>query len=219
MHTKIVLTMEKEEKDILLKIRSSRACIRDGYQLYTNNFRRIFRLTWPVALGFAVLSTLASALPVLISPYLLIPGIALQIIAVILMLVIADKLLHKKNFLQSAGKVPATAWLRHLGMVLLVGIVSLFIVSILTLLTSLPTIIMMAANWQSQIGVINGDPNGMPGYVTWLSIVAFVIAGFLQAYVWLSVLCPCYLTHVSIALQEKERKDFNTKNNEKSPIH
>jgi hypothetical protein len=38
-------TMEKEEKDILKKIRSSRACIRDGYQLFTGNFRKLFRMT------------------------------------------------------------------------------------------------------------------------------------------------------------------------------
>ena len=51
--------MEKEEKDILKKIRSSRACIRDGYQLFTGNFRKLFRMTWPVAIGFAVVSAIA----------------------------------------------------------------------------------------------------------------------------------------------------------------
>ena len=81
---------------------------------------------------------------------------------------------------------------------------------------------MMAANWESQMGVINGDPQGMPDYVMWLSIGAFLIAGFLRAYVWLTVLCPLYLAKVSIAMQEKEREEFNqktnTKNNEEKAI-
>jgi hypothetical protein len=84
--------------------------------------------------------------------------------------------------------------------------VCLFIVAILTLFTSLPSIIMMAANWESQMGVMNGDPLGMPSYVMWLSIGAFLLAGFLQAYIWLTTICPMYLAKTSIVLQEQERK-------------
>ena len=113
-------------------------------------------------------------------------------------------------------------WMRHLGMVLLVAIFCFVIVTILTLFTSLPSVIIMAANWESQMGVINGDPVGMPSYVMWLSIGAFLIAGFLRAYVWLTILCPRYLTKASIAMQEKEREEFNqktnTKNNEEKAI-
>jgi len=203
--------MEKEEKDILLKIRSSRACIRDGYRLYTSNFRRLFRWMWVLAVVFAILSATASALPVLISPSFVLPGMLLETIAVILLLVVASKMLHKKGFLEDAGKAKAKGWLRHLGMVILVTIVCLFIVTALILLTSLPAIIMMAANWTSQIGVINGDPVGMPDYVLWLSIAVFLIAGFMKAYVWLTMLCPLYLARTSLILQEKEREAFNKK--------
>ncbi len=203
--------MEKEEKDILLKIRSSRACIRDGYKLFTANFRRLFRSTWVVAIVFAILSAAASALPVLISPSYILIGLLLETIAVILLLVATNKILHKKGFLQKVGKASIKGWLRHIGMVFLVTIVCLFIVAALILLTSLPATIMMAANWTSQIGVINGDPEGMPGYVLWLSIAVFLIAGFMKAYVWLTILCPLYLTRTSIVLQEKERKEFINK--------
>lgn len=214
-----MLTMEKEEKDILLKIRSSRACIRDGYRLYTANFRRIFKNTWPLALGFAILSTAASALPSLMAPTYLLPGILLEVAAVILLLVAASRVLHKKGLLQHSGKPPVKSWMRHLGLVFVVVIVCLFIVSVLTLLTSLPATIMITANWQSQMGVMYGDPSGMPGYVRWLSIGAFLIAGFLKAYVWLTTICPLYLTSTSIALQEKERKEYNTKKHEKSIVY
>jgi hypothetical protein len=199
-------TMEKEEKDILKKIRSSRACISDGYQLFTGNFRKLFRMTWPVALGFAVISAIASALPVLLSPTLVWPALALEALAVIVYLYLSNRILHKRSFLEKTEKASAAGWMRHLGMVLLVGIVCLFIVAILTLFTSLPSIIMMAANWESQMGVMNGDPLGMPSYVMWLSIGAFLLAGFLQAYIWLTTICPMYLAKTSIVLQEQERK-------------
>ena len=198
--------MEKEEKDILKKIRSSRACISDGYQLFTGNFRKLFRMTWPVALGFAVISAIASALPVLLSPTLVWPALALEALAVIVYLYLSNRILHKRSFLEKTEKASAAGWMRHLGMVLLVGLVCLFIVAILTLFTSLPSIIMMAANWESQMGVMNGDPLGMPSYVMWLSIGAFLLAGFLQAYIWLTTICPMYLAKTSIVLQEQERK-------------
>ena len=138
--------------------------------------------------------------------------------AVVVFLWLANKQLHKRGFFEATQKVGFKAWMRHLGMLLLIMIVCLVIISILILFTSLPSVIMMAANWESQMGVINGDPQGMPDYVMWLSIGAFLIAGFLRAYVWLTVLCPLYLAKVSIALQEKEREEFNqksiTKNNE-----
>ena len=59
------------------------------------------------------------------------------------------------------------------------------------------------------MGVLNGDPAGMPDYVLWLSIVVFLIAGFLKAYVWMTIICPFYLVRVTVALKEKEKKEFN----------
>ena len=96
--------MEKEEKDILKKIRSSRACISDGYQLFTGNFRKLFRMTWPVALGFAVISAIASALPVLLSPTLVWPALALEALAVIVYLYLSNRILHKRSFLEKTEK-------------------------------------------------------------------------------------------------------------------
>ena len=210
--------METENNNTLLKSRSSQACIREGYRFYTSHFRRIFRITWPVAIGFAIITAAASALPVIISPSLLLPSIALAAVAVIILLFTTGRLLRKKGLMENAGPVKLKAWLRHFGMILIVTIVSLFVVSILTLFTSLPTVIMMAANWQSKMGVLNGDPVGMPDYVLWLTIGVFVIAGFIQAYIWMTVLGPGYMMKGSIAQQEKERNEFYKKNNEETAI-
>ena len=210
--------METENNNTLLKSRSSQACIREGYRFYTSHFRRIFRITWPVAIGFAIITAAASALPVIISPSLLLPSIALAAVAVIILLFTTGRLLRKKGLMENAGPVKLKAWLRHFGMILIVTIVSLFVVSILTLFTSLPTVIMMAANWQTKMGVLNGDPVGMPDYVLWLTIGVFVIAGFIQAYIWMTVLGPGYMMKGSIAQQEKERNEFYKKNHEETAI-
>ena len=75
----------QEKESQLMKSRSGRACIREGYQLFTSHFRRIFKITWPVALFFAVISATAASLPVLVSPALLWPAFGIEAVAVILL--------------------------------------------------------------------------------------------------------------------------------------
>jgi len=209
---------DKENDYSPLKLRSSRACIRDGYRFYAAGFRQIFKNTWLIACCFALLSATASALPVLFSPALLLPSLALAVLAVILLLWAGNRRLKKRNILVLNEKVKFKYWMRHLGKLIIVTIVCLFIVAMLSLLTSLPTVIIMAANWQSQMGVLSGDPSGMPEYVLWLSVVAFIIAGFIQAYVWMTTLGPAYFLRGSIIQHEKEKKEFNTKKNEEIAI-
>ena len=195
-----------------MKRRSARACIRDGIQFYFAHFRQILKQSWPVMLCYAILSTVASALPVFISPALLLWGALIGVVAVILLLVGTRFILHKRQILHSSGKVSFSLWFTHLGAIILIAIVCLFVVSILMLLTSLPSMIMMTANWQAQMGVINGDAIGMPDYVRWLSLGAFLLAGFLQAFVWLIVLFPFHLLKASLACKEKDLKQFNKAN-------
>ena len=184
MHTKINQTMEKDNENIL-------------------------KATWLIAIVFAVLSAAASAMPVLLSPNLMLPGELLATLAVILLLIFAWRRLRKRQLLEATERITFKNWLRHTGMVLIVGIVCFFTISILIMLTSLPMIIMMAANWQDQIGVLTGDPSGMPDNVRWLTLVVFLIAGFLQAYVWQSIIGPIYMMRGAIIQHENERQKFN----------
>jgi len=203
--------MEKEKKETEIKVRSSQACIRDGYRLYSGNFRKLFRSTWWLAAIFAVLSAVASALPVLISPTLLLPALVLGIVAITAWLIIANRQLKKRQIITSLPRLPFSSWLHHLGKVLIVSLVSITFIAVLTLLTSLPNIILMAANWQSQIGMLNGDPSGMPNEIKWLSLGVFTIAGFILAYVWLTIIPPFYLMKGSMGMQDKEKEYFNKK--------
>ena len=202
--------MEKDKKEIEIKVRSSQACIREGYQLYSGNFRKIFRATWWIALIFALITAVAQGLPVLISPTLLVPALVLGVVAVVAWLGVSKWRLRKRQVLKPIA-LRGGIWMRHFGKLTLVSLVCLFIVAILTLLTSLPAVILITANWQSQIGMLNGDASGMPGNVKWLSLIAFAIAGFIQAYVWLTMVLPLYLAKISISVQDKEKEDFNKK--------
>lgn len=204
----------QEKESQLMKSRSGRACIREGYQLFTSHFRRIFKITWPVALFFAVISATAASLPVLVSPALLWPAFGIEAVAVILLLVIAYRRLVKKQFFEQLSKTVSKrrgVWLHYLGIELLVWTFCLLVILSLSIVTTLPMLIVMAANWINQAGTLSGDPNGMPAYMTWLTVIVFLIAGFIQAYVWLTLLAPLYLMRGSIAQKEKEREEFKKK--------
>jgi hypothetical protein len=57
--------MENQKDDILMKPRSSRACIGAGYRLYTGNFKRIFRYSWVAALVYAMVCSAGGTLMIL----------------------------------------------------------------------------------------------------------------------------------------------------------
>ena len=64
--------MEKDKEDILLKDRSSRACISAGYRLYMSNFKRIFRASWLAAIVFAALVSVGGTMMILRPEWVLI---------------------------------------------------------------------------------------------------------------------------------------------------
>jgi len=53
--------MEKNEDLRLQKTRSTRAIISDGYRLYTKNFKRLFRASWPMAVIYALMFALMTS--------------------------------------------------------------------------------------------------------------------------------------------------------------
>ena len=98
---------------------------------------------------------------------------------------------------------------RRWGFIFLVVFVTTLLISIFSLLTSLPAIILTIANQTATIGYPTGDPLGMPSYIVWLAAVVFLLIGFIQAYVMLSFLFPIYYMYGSIDAHESERKEFN----------
>ncbi len=99
--------------------------------------------------------------------------------------------------------------MRRWSFIFIVVLVAVIVEMLLLMLLSLPAIILSMANTQSVIGVAMGDPYALPSYMPALAAGTFLIIGFLQAYVMLSVLFPIYYMYGSIDAQEQEKQDFN----------
>lgn len=98
--------------------------------------------------------------------------------------------------------------MRHWGNLFVVGLVVGIVSWLFMMLIEMPAIILYVANLQSQAGVLQGDAAGMPDYMGTLTMVVFCLAGFVQAYVYLSTLFPFYYLFGSIESQEKERNEI-----------
>ena len=99
--------------------------------------------------------------------------------------------------------------MRRWGFIFIVVLVACIVELLLMMLLSLPATILSMANTQSMFGVAMGDPYALPSYMPALAAGTFLIIGFLQAYVMLSVLFPIYYMYGSIDAQEQEKQDFN----------
>ena len=99
--------------------------------------------------------------------------------------------------------------MRRWGFIFIVVLVACIVEVLLMMLLSLQATILSIANTQSMFGVAMGDPYALPSYMPALAAVTFLIIGFLQAYVMLSVLFPIYYMYGSIDAQEQEKQDFN----------
>ena len=98
-----------------------------------------------------------------------------------------------------------TGW-RHLGTLFATALITMFITVALTFFCELPAFIIGFANIRAYTGAAMGDPLGMPDYLPTMTFVAFVIAGFVQAYVHLVTVFPFYYAYGSIDTLEQERK-------------
>ena len=210
--------MDKDTKDLgLFRIRSVGACVRDGYRLYLDRFRKYFRSTWLIAAVYAVLAGLivtmtTSVLPIrqtleneTLQRYLPLALALLYAAVTIAMLFVMGRRLLKRS-----DEKPKSAWIppRYAGGMLLLLLVVVIVTIVLALLTELPAFILLAAGMVSQAGAMRGDPTGMPDYMLWMNIVVFTLAGFIRAYIYLSALFPLYFLYGSVETQERERNEL-----------
>lgn len=111
----------------------------------------------------------------------------------------------KSSFVRLLGSSYGVG-LRHLGAIFMVSLVVGIVTALLSCIIELPSNILYVANVQSQVGVLQGDPAGMPAYMSWMNLLVFAIAGFIQAYVHLSAIFPYYYIYGKIEADETERK-------------
>lgn len=108
--------------------------------------------------------------------------------------------------------------LRHFGYIFVIEFFAGMVIVVATYVLQLPAVILATANYEANLGVVLGDPLGMPSFIVPLTAFVFFISGFMQAYIRMSALFPFYYMYGSIETQEKEKSQFalaTKENNEK----
>jgi hypothetical protein len=231
------------------RVRSIRAIIRDGYLLYTNNFKRIFRASWIIAIVYAlafawvlncsidfiplyaVIFSGAQADPAAVTvqgALYMLSSTLFQVLVIILAScgfkacyehyttgeVVRTKhwwgTFPMKTFFKLI--IPAIIWFfrnwRHWGLLIGTMILANIIIAAITLVCCMPAAIIALANIKAYIGVMQGDPLGMPDYLPTLSFIAFTIGGFIQAFVHLWSVFPFYYAITTIKQKEINKKKY-----------
>ena len=219
------------EANILLKQRSITACMKTSYDLMTSRFIQLIKQTWNTNLPFAILLgiTLYFMMPNkalhdwgALNPWL---SFILQTIiyagtlVMFLVTIIFTRRWLKK---QTAGKITAAnettgkeaklplgkrmaSILRHLGGYMLTCFLGGLICLVLICITCLPVGIIAAAQMFSQLGALDGDPLGTPGYFTPLLMVILFATCFVIIYLihWLGITLT--YQHGSYSVQDAEK--------------
>lgn len=130
--------------------------------------------------------------------------------------VIPHFLLHDRKERKTLWK----AWscgLMNLGRLFLLGFLSYLILFVLECIVAIPGIILMGAQLLSQIGALEGDPTGVPGYFTPLFIGVLTILFFVTLYLttWIDLAYMFLNTSITTEEKDKANNTYTLLNNEK----
>ena len=96
--------------------------------------------------------------------------------------------------------------LRHWSLLFVTMLITAIVTATLTLVCELPAFIIGLANAKAYAGAAIGDPLNLPEHMMLMTTTAFVIAGFVQAYVHLYAIFPLYYAYGSIEQWRAERQ-------------
>ena len=96
--------------------------------------------------------------------------------------------------------------MRHWGSLFLVFFLSMLLVQLIGLVIMLPSHILSYANQQAHLGLLIGDPLGMPSYMSTLTFTTFTLCSFIEFYVSQVMLVHNYYIYGSIDTKEQERE-------------
>lgn len=100
------------------------------------------------------------------------------------------------------------AGISHIGHIFVVVLINAIILVVAHYVITQPAVILGMANAQSQIGAAMGDPSGMPSYMPLLCMVTFLLAGFIQAYIRMTIVFSLYYMYGAIETAESEKRQF-----------
>lgn len=210
------------EVNELFKQRSITACMKASYNTATSDIKSFVKQTWATHVPFAVL--LAIVL------YFLLPNKSLHdwgvvnpmasfilqtiiYFATIVMAVISFWYLMPRKQLCAKGEKRKVGKsliriLRHFGGFFMTCFLGIMIVGIATFIAALPSIILIIAQFYSQLGALDGDPLGVPGYFTPLLFLVFTITSLLIIYAlsWLGISLAYLYGSYKVTDEEKQKQ-------------
>ena len=147
---------------------------------------------------------------VALAPYTLMASVSL--VSLVLVLLYLPLLYVFMKYTMNVGgsyfsmlrKAYATG-LNHWGHIFTTCLIGGIVIGVLGAVCCLPTTILAQAHFVSQEGFLNGDPLGMPDYITPLSLGTFFLTGFILVYLCMPMLMAIYYMYGSIESYEKEK--------------
>ena len=94
----------------------------------------------------------------------------------------------------------------HWGSLFLVFFLTTLFILLTGMIVMLPAHILFLANYRAQMGVLIGDPLGMPSYMLPMTFITFVLCSFLYFYVCLPMLFNGYFAYGTIEAKELEHE-------------
>ncbi len=191
--------MEKQQEEILLKVRSSRSIIAAGFHLYVNKFIAMLKAQWVHLLD----TTAVYAAVIMLTVYGLYFFVPLAAVAVLLEMVLW--LMTARWLTQRPVRQLLQAACRHWFRLVLVVVAGIVLLLPLCLLAALPAIVLALAEWNSQDGILMGDAPSMPSYVLYLSAVTWGFAAFTGLCLRLLIVYIAYFSWGSAEARQRER--------------
>ncbi len=94
----------------------------------------------------------------------------------------------------------------HWGSLFLVFFLTILFILLAGMIVMLPAHILFLANYRAQMGVLIGDPLGMPSYMLPMTFITFVLCSFLYFYICLPMLLNGYYVYGAIEAKELEHE-------------
>ena len=155
---------------------------------------------------FAVLVRFVSLAPYTLMVSVLLVSLVLVLLYLPLLYVFMKYVLNPGNSYFSLLRKACPTGFSHWGHIFTTCLICGIIIGVLCGICCLPTIILAQAHFASQEGFLNGDPLGMPSYITPLSIGTFFLTGFMLVYLCMPMLMTVYYMYGSIESYENEKE-------------
>lgn len=142
-------------------------------------------------------------------------GLAIGLAITIPLFYIAPKYLMEKDTKWKTFFTHFATGFRHWGMLFLTALLSTLIAGIILLVLAAPSLILAFAQTSSQLGMLEGDEAGLPGYYLILTFLVFTLTGILYAALATYVTVTFIYVYGSIETQEKNKKEKKNNDDEK----